>query len=92
MSNAIEVRGLSYRAGRSFSLSDVSLNVPTGAIYGFLGPNGAGKTTTVRLLLGMTRRDAGEVRLLGRDISVAIRSNALRAPGGPRARRCPVLR
>ncbi|MBR9990922.1 MAG: ABC transporter ATP-binding protein [Gemmatimonadetes bacterium] len=64
MSNAIEVRGLTYRAGRSFSLSDVSLTVPSGSIYGFLGPNGAGKTTTVRLLLGMMRRATGEVRLL----------------------------
>jgi ABC-2 type transport system ATP-binding protein len=68
MSNAIETRGLSYRAGKSFALSDVSLSVPTGSIYGFLGPNGAGKTTTVRLLLGMVKRQAGEVRLLGRSV------------------------
>jgi ABC-2 type transport system ATP-binding protein len=65
MSNAIEIRDLSYRAGRSFALRDVSVTVPQGSIYGFLGPNGAGKTTTVRLLLGMVRRDAGDVRLLG---------------------------
>src|SRR5690606_4904666 len=37
-------------------------------IYGFLGPNGAGKTTTIRVLLGMTRRDGGDVRLLGHSI------------------------
>jgi ABC-2 type transport system ATP-binding protein len=65
MSNAIEVRGLTYRAGRSFSLRDVSLTVPSGSIYGFLGPNGAGKTTTVQLLLGMMRREAGSVSVLG---------------------------
>jgi len=68
MSEAIEVRGLSYRAGRSFELRDVSLTVPRGSIYGFLGPNGAGKTTTIRVLLGMTRRDGGDVRLLGHSI------------------------
>ncbi|HEX6132671.1 MAG TPA: ABC transporter ATP-binding protein [Longimicrobiales bacterium] len=68
MSEAIEVRGLGYRAGRSFALRDVSLTVPAGSIYGFLGPNGAGKTTTIRLLLGMSRREAGDVRLLGRSI------------------------
>lgn len=68
MSNAIEIRDLSYRAGRAFELRDVTLTVPKGSIYGFLGPNGAGKTTTVRLLLGMVRRNAGEVRLLGRPV------------------------
>jgi len=68
VSNAIEVRGLSYRAGRSFEISGLDLNVPAGSIYGFLGPNGAGKTTTIRLLLAMTRRLAGEVRLLGHDV------------------------
>jgi ABC-2 type transport system ATP-binding protein len=36
-------------------------------VLGFLGPNGAGKSTTIRVLLGLLRADAGEVRLLGRD-------------------------
>ena len=36
-------------------------------MHGFLGPNGAGKTTTVRVLLGLLRRDGGEVTLLGED-------------------------
>ncbi|HSK21401.1 MAG TPA: ABC transporter ATP-binding protein [Longimicrobiales bacterium] len=74
MSNAIEVRGLKYRAGRTFELQDVSLTVPEGSIYGFLGPNGAGKTTTVRLLLGMTRRAAGTVSLLGHSVPDALPS------------------
>ena len=74
MSNAIEVRGLKYRAGRTFELQDVSLTVPTGSIYGFLGPNGAGKTTTVRLLLGMTRRAAGTVSVLGHSVPDALPS------------------
>jgi ABC-2 type transport system ATP-binding protein len=68
VSSAIETRGLEYRAGREFALHDLGLNVPAGSIYGFLGPNGAGKTTTIRLLLGMTRRDGGEIRLLGRSV------------------------
>lgn len=46
-------------------VDDVALAVPAGSVYGFLGPNGAGKTTAMRLLLGLMRRDAGEVRLLG---------------------------
>ena len=52
MSHAIEIRGLHYRAGKSFEIPNLDLNVPTGAIYGFLGPNGSGKTTTIRLMLG----------------------------------------
>jgi len=39
--------------------------VPRGSICGFLGRNGAGKTTTLKLLLGMLRPDAGEIRLFG---------------------------
>jgi ABC-2 type transport system ATP-binding protein len=65
MTNAIETRGLGYRAGRHFEIRDLDLNVPVGSIYGFLGPNGSGKTTTIRLLLGMVRAARGESRLLG---------------------------
>ena len=65
MSNAIETRGLRYRAGKNFELHDLDLNVPAGSIYGFLGPNGAGKTTTIRLLLGMVKRAGGSISLLG---------------------------
>jgi ABC-2 type transport system ATP-binding protein len=38
---------------------------PGGRVHGFLGPNGSGKTTTLRILLGLVRPDAGDVRLLG---------------------------
>ena len=65
MSNAIEIRDLLYRAGKSFEIRDLALNVPTGAMYGFLGPNGAGKTTTIRLLLGLLRPARGRVAVLG---------------------------
>jgi len=71
MTQAIETRGLSYRTG-SFEIPSLDLNVPSGSIYGFLGPNGSGKTTTIRLLLGMTRRRAGEVRLLGHEVPAAL--------------------
>jgi ABC-2 type transport system ATP-binding protein len=49
-------------------VDQVCLQVPRGSIYGFLGPNGAGKTTTIRLLLGLIRADAGEVRLFGESL------------------------
>ncbi|MBI4499758.1 MAG: ABC transporter ATP-binding protein [Gemmatimonadetes bacterium] len=68
MSNAIETRGLVYRAGKSFEIRDLALNVPAGSMYGFLGPNGAGKTTTIRLLLGLLRPVSGAITVLDRRI------------------------
>jgi len=68
MTNAIEIRQLHYRAGRTFELKQLDLNVPSGAIYGFLGPNGSGKTTTIRLVLGLLRPLAGRITVLGDQI------------------------
>lgn len=68
MSNAIETISLSYRVAGDFDISNVSLTVPTGAVYGFLGPNGAGKTTIIRLLLGFHRPNMGEVLVLDRPV------------------------
>jgi ABC-2 type transport system ATP-binding protein len=62
-----EVRGLVKRYGDLTAVDQVGLTVERGDVYGFLGPNGAGKTTTLRMLLGLIHRDAGEVRLFGRD-------------------------
>ena len=68
----IEVDQLSksYRSGwwkppKIEALSGVSLDVRRGEIFGLLGPNGAGKTTFVKILLGIARKSAGTVRLLG---------------------------
>jgi len=46
-------------------LSDVSLSVAKGEIFGFLGHNGAGKTTTMKILLGLLRGTSGRVEVLG---------------------------
>lgn len=46
-------------------LSEVSISVARGEIFGFLGPNGAGKTTTMKILLGLMRATSGSVELLG---------------------------
>ena len=46
-------------------LSDVSLSVAKGEIFGFLGHNGAGKTTTMKILLGLLRPTSGKVDVLG---------------------------
>ncbi len=67
MGNAIEATGLVKRFGKVTALDGLDLTVRTGEVHAFLGPNGAGKTTTIRILLGLLRKDAGEVALLGGD-------------------------
>ncbi len=67
MDNAISIAGLRKSFGHVTALDGLDLVVPTGEVHGFLGPNGSGKSTTIRVLLGLLRADAGEVRLLGGD-------------------------
>jgi ABC-2 type transport system ATP-binding protein len=64
---AIALRGV-HKAFRFFALQDVSLELAPGQIMGFVGPNGAGKSTTIRILMGLIRADAGDVRVLGRSM------------------------
>lgn len=63
---AVEIRGLVKEYPR-FQLGPLNLTVPRGAIYGLVGPNGAGKTTTIDLVFGLSRSDAGSIRVLGFD-------------------------
>ncbi len=63
----IEVTGLIKSYGSVRALDGLDLSVAAGEVHGFLGPNGSGKSTTIRVLLGLLRTDAGEVRLLGGD-------------------------
>lgn len=67
MSNySLETIGLSHTYDRTRVLDALELRVPEGSIYGFLGPNGAGKTTTLRLMLGLLKKQTGQIRVLGR--------------------------
>lgn len=61
----LDARGLSKRYGRVHALRGLDVSVGRGEVYGFLGRNGAGKSTTIRVLMGITHVDAGEVRLFG---------------------------
>ena len=51
------------------AVSDLSLRVRAGKIFGLIGPNGAGKTTTIRMIVGIIAPDAGLIELFGRPIS-----------------------
>ena len=73
----ISTQALSKSYGRVRALSDLTLTVEPGEIFGFLGPNGAGKTTTTRLLLGLMRPTSGTAQIFGFDVQA----------DGPAARR-----
>jgi ABC-2 type transport system ATP-binding protein len=64
---AISATDLVKAFGSTRALDELDLTVRPGEVHGFLGPNGAGKTTAIRVLLGLLRRDAGVVSLLGGD-------------------------
>ena len=64
----IETRGLTKKYGEQNSVSNLSIHVKKGRIYGLLGRNGAGKTTTMRMLLGLTAPSSGEVKIWGRPL------------------------
>src|SRR3954463_11683552 len=60
-----EARHLSKRYGGQEVVKDLSFSIAAGECLGVIGPNGAGKTTTIRMCLGLTAPDSGEVRALG---------------------------
>jgi ABC-2 type transport system ATP-binding protein len=62
----IEARGLVKRYGSTIAVDNLSFDVRQGTVTGFLGPNGAGKSTTMRMILGLDRPDAGQVKINGR--------------------------
>ena len=64
---ACEITGLVKSFGPKTAVDGLSLRVPVGMLYGFLGVNGAGKTTTLRMISGLIRPDAGEIRICGFD-------------------------
>lgn len=67
MDGVVSISGLVKSFGRTRALDGLDLSVAQGEVHGFLGPNGAGKSTTIRVLLGLLRKDSGEVVLLGGD-------------------------
>ena len=66
MTTVIQTRGLAKRFRRVTALSDCDVTVPEGCICALIGANGAGKTTLLRLLSGLARPTAGDMKVLGR--------------------------
>ncbi|WP_192360212.1 nodulation factor ABC transporter ATP-binding protein NodI [Mesorhizobium mediterraneum] len=66
MSNvAIDLNGVTKSFGSKVIVNELSFTVASGECFGLLGPNGAGKSTIARMVLGMTRPDAGKITVLG---------------------------
>jgi ABC-2 type transport system ATP-binding protein len=65
MTAAISIEGLTKHYRGVNALTDLTLEVPKGSIFGFLGPNGAGKTTTLKVLAGLMRASAGKASVNG---------------------------
>ncbi|WP_328506118.1 ABC transporter ATP-binding protein [Streptomyces sp. NBC_00391] len=61
----IELDGLTKRYGEKVAVNNLTFAVRPGIVTGFLGPNGAGKSTTMRMILGLDRPTAGDVRIDG---------------------------
>jgi ABC-2 type transport system ATP-binding protein len=73
MEHALTLHGVTKRFGSFTAVSDLTLEVPKGCIYGFLGQNGAGKTTTIRMVMSIFRPDAGTISVLGQPDAAAIK-------------------
>jgi ABC-2 type transport system ATP-binding protein len=62
---ALELCDVSKSYDQFVAVDHLSLNIPKGSVYGLLGPNGAGKTSSLRMMIGITLPDSGEVRIFG---------------------------
>jgi ABC-2 type transport system ATP-binding protein len=65
--NAVELRDVTKTFGTVVAVDDLSLDVPTGSVYGFIGPNGSGKTTTLRMIMNIFYPDSGTIRVFGEE-------------------------
>jgi ABC-2 type transport system ATP-binding protein len=72
-SAAVQIQAAVKRYGARVAVDGLTLTVGIGEVFGLLGPNGSGKTTTVNLLTGLTRLTAGEIHVLGHNVSTAAR-------------------
>ncbi len=75
----VDIRGLTKRYGSAVVVDDLSFQIDPGECLGVIGPNGAGKTTTIRMCLGLTAPDAGDISyfLNGRDKGLNMPKDAL---------------
>lgn len=67
-SPVVQIRGVSKIIGGKKLIDSLTLDIPSGQVYGFLGPNGAGKTTTIRMIVGLMSITEGDILIQGSSI------------------------
>jgi len=65
----IHLKSVSKKFGSLAALTNVSLDIAAGEIFGFIGPNGAGKSTCMKILAGLLRADEGSASVCGLDVA-----------------------
>ena len=74
----LKLNGLSKSYGDQHAVSSLSIEVPSGEIWGFLGVNGAGKSTTMKMIAGLLKPTSGSITLSGVDVvSEPVRAKAM---------------
>src|SRR2546430_4388373 len=68
------------RFGGFTAVSDLSLQVRPGRVFGLIGPNGAGKTTTIRMIVNITAPDSGRIELFGQQMNTALQKRICYLP------------
>lgn len=66
---SISIEHLTKTYGKFAAVDDVTIDIPSGSVFGLLGPNGAGKTTTFKCMLGLARSTSGAVRFDGKPLT-----------------------
>ena len=67
MKKTIEIKKLKKTYDNKFTLGEISLSISSGTIVGLIGENGAGKTTLIKSILGIIKKDAGEIKIFEKD-------------------------
>ena len=67
----VELAGVTKAYENKVAVSNLSLSIHAGQIFGLLGPNGAGKTSSIRMMMGITLPDSGSIRLFEKQIGRA---------------------
>ena len=65
----VSIHNITKRFGEFTAVSELSLSVYPGRVYGLLGPNGAGKTTTIRMIVNIMAPDSGQIEVFGQQIT-----------------------
>jgi ABC-2 type transport system ATP-binding protein len=63
--STVELKNVRKAYDKFIAVDDLSFSIAPGTMFGLLGPNGAGKTSTIRMMIGITMPDSGEIRMFG---------------------------